>query len=80
MEISHHILLLFWMEKKLIVLSHIYSIEYMGLVLWLWSLESNDNICSTKKRPFCVCIQFLIAESLFIIVGGDHSCSTTYIQ
>ena len=47
------------MEKKLILLSHICIIEYVGLVLWLrlWSLESNDNAAntnSTKNHPFCV--------------------------
>ena len=40
------------MEKKLILLSHICSIEYMVLVLWLWSLKSNGNAYSTKNRPF----------------------------
>ena len=37
------ILLLFLMEKKLVLLSHICSIKYMGLVLWLWALQLNGN-------------------------------------
>ena len=51
MEISFDTFLIFLMEKKLILSSHIYSIEYLGLVLLLWSLLSNNNTCSTKKRP-----------------------------
>ena len=52
MEISLNIFLFFWMEKNLILLSHIYSIEYLGLVVLLWPLWSNGNTCSTKNCPF----------------------------
>ena len=46
------IFLIFLMEKKLILSSHICSIEYLGLALLLWSLSSNNNTCSKKNRPF----------------------------
>ena len=52
MEISFDIFLFFWIEKKLVLLSHVCSILYKGLVLWLWSLELNDNAYSIKKLPF----------------------------
>ena len=54
MEISLDILLLFWIEKKLIFWLHICNIEWIGLVVWLWSFESNNNSYITKKCPFCV--------------------------
>ena len=52
MEIFLDIFLFFWIEKKLILLLHIYSFEYMGLVLSLWFLESNDNAYSSRNCHF----------------------------
>ena len=68
MEISFDIFLFFWMEKKLILLSHICSIEYMGLVLSLWSLESNGNAYSTKNRPFWSSSYLATSITFFAIV------------
>ena len=68
MEISYDIFLFFWMEKKLILLSHICSIQYMGLVLWLWSFESNVNAYSPKNRPFCVFTYCEKSKAIFVIV------------
>ena len=52
MEISVDIFLFFWMEKKLILSSHICSIEYMGLNLLFWSFELNGRSYSTKNYNF----------------------------
>ena len=50
----HLICIFFWMENKLILLLHICSIEYIGLVLLLWSLESNDNAKIVQRIIFFV--------------------------
>ena len=49
MEISFDIFLFFWMEKKLILLTHIYNIEYMALILCLSSVLLNGNDVCAKK-------------------------------
>ena len=56
------------MEKKLILLAHIFSIEYMGLVLCLWPLQSNVHTYSTKNRPFCAFIYCEKGNNIFIII------------
>ena len=60
----------FWMEKKMILLSRICSVEYMGLVLSLRSLESNSNTSCTKNRPFWSSSYLVTSIILSIIVGG----------
>ena len=66
MEISFDIFL-FLTEKELI-LTHIFSIEYKGLVLWLWPLELNDYAYSTKNCPFCAFTYCEKGNNIFIIV------------
>ena len=56
------------MEKKLILLSHICNIEYMGLVLWLWSFKLNGNAYCKKNSPLCVFIYFEKGKTIFVIV------------
>ena len=82
MEISLDTFLFFWMEKKLILSSHICNIECMRLVLWELSLESNGNAFSTKNRPFCLftycekskTISVIVDFFFFIVVYFRH-CS-----
>ena len=57
------------MKKKLILLSHICNIEYMGLVLWEWSFEPNGNAYSTKNRPFCLFTYCEKGKTIFVIVN-----------
>ena len=60
------------MEKKLVMLSHICNIENMGLILWLWSFESNVNAYSPKNCPLCVFTYCKKGNNIFIIVVGDY--------
>ena len=72
MEIFPHTFLFFWIEKKLFLLSHVRSIEYMTLIIWLWSLELKVNAFHTKIVLFGQSY-FLIVETFCIIIVYDCS-------
>ena len=78
MEISLNIFLFFWMEKKLILSSHICNIECMRLVLWLWSFELNGNSYGTKNCPFWVFNYCERNKTIFIIVDFFFSLSCLF--
>ena len=56
------------MEKKLVLFLHVCSIEYMRLVLWLWSLELKHNVFIIKHNNFWFFIYFEKRKHIFIIV------------
>ena len=74
MEIPLDIDLFLLLEKKTKNLSHICSIEYMGLVLLLYSLQLNVNTYSTKNLPFWSSSYLATSITFFIIVNLFFSC------
>ena len=71
MDMSLDLFLFFFMEKKLILLSHFRSIEYMRLVPWLWSLELNEYAFNVKNLP-CWSSSYLVTSmTFFAIVDSD---------
>ena len=67
MEISFDIFLFLGMMMKSNIWSHIGCIDYMGLILSLWTLELNGHAYSTKNRPFCA-FTYEKGNSIFIII------------
>ena len=57
------------MEKKLILLLHVRSIEYMRLVLWLLSLELKCNAFIIKYHNFWFSSYFEKSKTIFVTVN-----------